>query len=421
MADIAAKPGAARDNRVVPAAKKLGPIAVAALTIGNMIGSRASHMTRILILYASVGTGHQRAARALEQAFARLPNCEVRVEDTLAFAPPVFRDAYARSYLEMVAKAPALWQRYYQDTDRGDPEHIARSNLLRGRAEELLIARLDDYISRYGPAAIVCTHYLPADVLARPKLTGELHAAIYTTVTDHVAHSFWLTPGVDGYFVASELPRDLLIARGVPGASIHVSGIPVSLEIGVPKNPASIRAHHGWPLDRPLISLLGGGIATTHVRQMVEGLRALAQPGTLVVVGGRNADVPGALADLTDGPHMRIQVLGHIDELDDLVAASDLVITKAGGLVVSEELARGTPLLVIDPIPGQEEWNADYVVSAGAGVQLRLPVWVPYIVQRLLAEPSRLTAMRERAGRASRPRAALEIAEHVLGELRSQG
>jgi processive 1,2-diacylglycerol beta-glucosyltransferase len=377
-------------------------------------------MTRVLILHASVGTGHQHAARALADTFARLPNCEVRVEDTLAFAPPVFRDAYARSYLEMVAKAPALWQRYYQDTDRGDPQHIARSNLLRGRAEEPLIARLNASISSYAPAAIVCTHFLPAEVLARQKLSGDLRAAIYTTITDHVAHSFWVTPGVDGYFVGSEMPRELLIARGVPGAIIHVSGIPVSMDIGVPKNPTSIRSQHGWALDRPLISLLGGGVATTHVRQMVEGLRALAHPGTLVVVGGRNADVPGALADLSDGPHLRLHVLGHIDYLDDLVAASDLVITKAGGLIVSEVLARGRPLLVIDPIPGQEEWNADYVVSAGAGVQLRLPVWVPYTVQQLLAEPSRLEAMRERAGRAGRPRAALDIAEQVLRELRAQ-
>jgi processive 1,2-diacylglycerol beta-glucosyltransferase len=105
-------------------------------------------MTRILILYASVGTGHQRAARALAEAFARLPDCEVRLEDTLAYATPVFRDAYTRSYLEMVAKAPALWQRYYQDTNRGDPEQIVRGNLLRGRAEELLNTRLDESISR---------------------------------------------------------------------------------------------------------------------------------------------------------------------------------------------------------------------------------------------------------------------------------
>ena len=138
------------------------------------------------------------------------------------------------------------------------------------------------------------------------------------------------------------------------------------------------------------------------------------------MVAGRNTEVPSALADLSDRPHMRLHVPGHIDELDDLVTASDLVISKAGGLIVSEVLARGRPLLVIDPIPGQEEWNADYVVSAGAGVQLRLPVWMLHAVQQLLAEPLHLEAMRDRAGRAGRPRAALDIAEYVLRELRAQ-
>jgi processive 1,2-diacylglycerol beta-glucosyltransferase len=109
---------------------------------------------------------------------------------------------------------------------------------------------------------------------------------------------------------------------------------------------------------------------------------------------------------------------GRIDFVDDLVAASDLVITKAGGLMVSEVLARGTPLLVIDPIPGQEEWNADYVVSAGAGVQLRMPEAVPYTTLNLLAQPGRLAAIRERSLTAGRPRAALDIAEIVLDELR---
>jgi processive 1,2-diacylglycerol beta-glucosyltransferase len=113
-------------------------------------------------------------------------------------------------------------------------------------------------------------------------------------------------------------------------------------------------------------------------------------------------------------------VLGSIDYMDDLVAASDLAITKAGGLIVSEILGRGTPLVVVDPIPGQEEWNADYVVSVGAGVQLRRAELAPYAVRRILSEPSRLAEMRERARGAGRPRAALDIAETVLSEICSR-
>jgi processive 1,2-diacylglycerol beta-glucosyltransferase len=105
--------------------------------------------------------------------------------------------------------------------------------------------------------------------------------------------------------------------------------------------------------------------------------------------------------------------------VDDLVAASDLVITKSGGLIVSEVLARGTPMVIVDPIPGQEEWNADFVVGVGAGIQLRQPEAVPPAALYLLGQPERLAIMREQARRFGRPRAALDIAERVLGDLAS--
>src|SRR5262249_30442764 len=149
-----------------------------------------------------------------------------------------------------------------------------------------------------------------------------------------------------------------------------------------------------------------------------EGILANNMCGTLALVAGRNEALTHALDGLTDGPTMRLQVLGFIDYVDDLVTASDLVITKAGGLIVSETLARGTPMLLIDPIPGQEEWTADHVVSAGAGIQLRMAESVPDAVRQLLSHRDLLAALRAGAQKAGRPRAALTIAEHVLRDLR---
>jgi processive 1,2-diacylglycerol beta-glucosyltransferase len=374
----------------------------------------------VLILHASVGSGHESAARALAEAFSCLPNCEARVEDALAFAPPVFRRAYTRSYLGMVARAPGLWQFYFESTDLRDPARIAADNVRRGRLETPLLAPLSRLVGRFDPSAILCTHFLPAEVLVRRKPAPGPRPCLYTVVTDHVAHSFWQTPGVDGYFVAGEIARDLLLARGVAPGSVRVRGIPVALETGKPKDPAVVRLRHGWSGDRPLICLLGGGMPPAHVRRMAEELRDLEHSATLVVVGGRSAELPAALADVGDGLNVGVHVLGAIDYMDDLVAASDIVITKSGGLIVSEILARGTPLLVVDPIPGQEEWNADYVVSVGAGVQLRRAELVADAVHRLLAEPSRLSEMRERARRVGRPRAALDIAHDVLSDSRSR-
>jgi len=377
-------------------------------------------MPRILILHASVGSGHEHAARALADAFEQVSDCETRVEDTLAFATAPFRRAYAQSYLDVVARAPGLWQRYFEATDRSDSERIATDNRSRGQLEVPLLARLDRLVDEFAPSVIVCTHFLPAEVLVHRRRVGRFTSAIYTVVTDYVAHSFWQTPGVDGYFVAGEIPRDLLLARGVSASAIRVCGIPVGGEIATSKVVADVRARRGWSVDRPLIAILGGGMPVAHVRQMAQGLLQFEEPATLVVVAGRSAELPRALADLTNGPHVGLRVLGSIDYVDDLVAASDLAITKAGGLIVSEILARGTPLIVVDPIPGQEEWNADYVVSVGAGVQLRRVELAPYAVRRILSEPSRLADMRERARGAGRPRAALDIAETVLSEMRSR-
>lgn len=141
--------------------------------------------------------------------------------------------------------------------------------------------------------------------------------------------------------------------------------------------------------------------------------------GALVVVAGRNKELLEEIQDLQNGATLRLLKLGFIDYLDDLIVASDVVITKAGGLTVSEILARGTPMIVIDPIPGQEEWNADYVAASGAGIQLRMIETAPAAAVALLREPDRLTAMRTRAKQVGKPRAALEIVEATLKNLTS--
>jgi processive 1,2-diacylglycerol beta-glucosyltransferase len=356
---------------------------------------------------------------ALATAFARKQAGEVRVEDTLAHGSRVFRRAYTQSYLDLSEHAPALWRLFYEGTNVRDREWVEVTNRIRSLVERPGGTQLTRLLTRFAPDAIVCTRFLPIELLLRLKRQGPLVQPIYCVVTDFVAHCFWATPAIDGYFVASALTREQLIALGVAPAIIHISGIPVDPALAESKAPAEMRLRHGFPLDQPLISLFGGGLDVERVRMMVAGLLARDIRGTLAVVAGRNRALADALADLTDGPTLRLRSLGCISYVDDLVAASDLVISKAGGMIVSEVLARGSPLLLIDPIPGQEEWNADYIVSAGAGVQLRLVELVPLAVEGLLAHTVRLKLLRCGAQALGRPRAALDIAESILLDLRA--
>jgi processive 1,2-diacylglycerol beta-glucosyltransferase len=374
-------------------------------------------MPRILILYVPLGDGHSSAAKALGEAFAHYSGVEVQVEDAFAYASPILRETITRLYKQLSEKSPQLYRMIYEGSDVEDPEDSLSSNLLFAQIERPFFRKLEQMVKETNPDAIVCVQQIPSRFLQLLEREGKLSKPHYVVITDVIAHSTWINPGITRYFVPTDLSANVLIQRGVEPLCIQVTGIPVKLEISELKSMQEMRLRHDLPTDAPLVTLFGGGLHPQRVRLMVSNLLERSQPGTLVVVAGRNASLPEALADLTDGAQMKLRKLGAIDFVDDLVAASDLVISKAGGLLVSEVLARGTPMVIIDPFPGQEEWNADMVAVSGAGIQLRLPEAVPSAIDYLLSQPEQLAFMRDRARMVGQPRAAMEIAERILADL----
>ncbi len=376
-------------------------------------------MPRILLLHVSVGTGHKRAAEALCKAFERRQPGEVRVEDVLDHTSRLFRLAYARSYLELTDRAPLVWGYFYTQTN-ADPELADITNNIRKLVESIGTNGLKEVLRNFMPDVIVCTHFLPMELLVRLKRNAQLTQPVYCVITDYAAHTFWTYTEIDGYFVADEQTRKQLIDRGVSPSQINVSGIPIDPDIAEAKECDVVRKQLGLPSDTYVITLFGGGVSSERIRVIVEGLLESDAEGSLIVVAGRNPKVVDELSDLRSSPTLDLQVLGYITYVDDLIVASDLVITKAGGLIVSEVLARGVPVVVIDPILGQEEWNADYVVSSGSGVQLRMAESAPKTVRRLLQASVILDYMRDSAALTGRPRSAMEIAEKVIADISSK-
>src|SRR5919202_4381 len=371
-------------------------------------------MSRVLILHASVGAGHKRAGEALAAAFALRQPGQVELADVLDYANPLFREAYAQSYLQMTDKVPGLWNYVYEQTDRDIFRFTAE---IRALADAIAARGLHRLLREYGPRLIVCTHFLPVEVLAARKARARLHQPLYCVLTDYAAHAFWAYKNVDGYFVATDQTRAQLIERGVAPELIRVTGIPVDPAVAIPKQSSEARASLHLTADRPVVTLFGGGIDSRDVRLMVEGLLRCGLHGALVVVGGRNRGLPEELRDLQGSEALELRTLGFVDYVDDLVVASDVVITKAGGLAVSEVLGRATPMIIINPIPGQEESNADYLAAVGAAIGIRLPEHVPFAVTQLLGDSLRLRQMHESAAHAARPRAAIDIAEAILGDV----
>lgn len=375
-------------------------------------------MTRILILYASLGSGHKSAAKALQDAFHRFPNAEVQIEDALEYASPLLRESLTTVYERLSERVPQLYRVIYEGSDVEDLEESMNDNLLYAKIERPFLKDLERLVKQTPFDAVICVQQIPSRLLQLLDQAGELPQPHFVVVTDVMAHSSWLNPGVEGYFLPNILTAEVLIERGIDSALVHVTGIPVKLEVMEPKTQAEMRQRHGLPSDRPVVTLFGGGLQPKRVHSMVSKLLESNCQGLLVVVAGRNETLLKKLADLTDGFHMSLRKLELIDYVDDLIVASDLVITKAGGLMTSEILARGTPMIIIDPFPGQEEWNADVVAAMGAGIQLRLPGMVPPAVIHLLNEPEQLAFMRQQSLKIGQPQAALRVAEIVLEQVR---
>jgi processive 1,2-diacylglycerol beta-glucosyltransferase len=377
-------------------------------------------MTRILILYASLGSGHINAAKALCEAFARFPNIETQCEDALAYATPIYRNAVIQAYKESSEKFPLLYKAIYEGSDVEDLEKSLDSNLAWARLELPFFRRLGKFLRESDPDVIVCVQQIPTRLLQLLEPEDKTSKPQYVVVTDLIAHSTWLNYGIDGYFLPSELSVNVLKSRGADPSLLHVTGIPIKLEVMEHKAKQEMRSRHDLPTEAPVITLFGGGLNSRRIRSIVLSFLETPSPLTLVVVSGRNEELLSALADLTDSDQVQLRKLGVVDYVDDLIVASDLIITKAGGLITSEILARGTPMIIVEPIPGQEEQNADAIAAAGAGVQLRLLEMVAPAVQYLLKHPERLQQMRQSALALGKPSAALDIADFILQDWQSR-
>jgi processive 1,2-diacylglycerol beta-glucosyltransferase len=373
-----------------------------------------SKTARVLILSASAGAGHVRAGQALERALVATGRVgEVRHVDVLQYTTKLFRRVYAQAYLDLVNRAPAMlgWMYDYFD----EPGKHAR---LRLALDKLNATRFVRLLERARPDWAVSTHFLPAEIIAWLRSKGRLATRQAIVVTDFDVQAMWLTHHVDRYFVALDETRVHLEHLGVSSTAITVSGIPIDPVFAEPKDARAMRAKHGLAPDRTTILLSAGGFGVGPVESLVHALFELQHPVQLVVICGRSEELKGRLDALAAarpaGLSPALHVVGYTTEMDEYMAAADLLVGKPGGLTSSEALARGLALVIVHPIPGQEERNADHLLEARAAIRCNNPPALAWKIDRLLDDPARLANMRANARRLARPRAARDIAMTLL-------
>jgi processive 1,2-diacylglycerol beta-glucosyltransferase len=313
----------------------------------------------------------------------------------------------------MVRSFPSLWGRIYESLERKAAS--SRSKRLITTIDRMSARGLVAAAQESAPDRIVCTHFMPAEVFAERRRRGQLAAPVYVTLTDYDIHTMWIQPGVDGYFVASEEMAYALRAKGVGKAQVTVTGIPIDpLFSRQPDDRRAMRTALGLNPDAPTVLLSAGGFGFVRVDELVATMSEEMTDAQFLVVAGKNKRLHEALTRAAARLGGRVVPFGFVTNMHELMAASDLAVTKPGGLTSSECLATGVPMVIVNPIPGQEERNTEYFLENGVAVRARSAAHLIYKTGALLADPARLASMRAAARRLARPRAAFDIAAAVV-------
>ena len=384
-----------------------------------MSAAASAPAIRLLIAYTTAGAGHRRAAEALAQAAEGLPGIEVECVDVLAFVPPWFGQGYPSTYLFLIRRLPRLWRIGYRMLDTAA---VYRAVQPLRRAWNAWAARaFARHVQARNPDCVMVTHFLPSDVCNSMKRSGALHAPLVVVVTDLHPHRLWLTPRAEAMVTAVPQSAEALEARGVASSRIRVLGIPVAPGFAERPDPVQARQALGLQPDRLTVLVTSGGTTVGRFEETVESLIALEQtfPGRLqlVVVCGQDGWARRRLEVRASGTSMPVRLHGFVETMAQLMGVSDVIVSKAGGLTVSEALACGKPLVLYHVVPGQEELNASYVAQHGAGVIAQRPGEAAAAVAACLSDPERLPRMRRAVEALSRPHAARDIIEQVVRPL----
>ena len=373
-----------------------------------------AHASRlhIVILSCNYGGGHHRVAEVLGHALRQhLPGCHVEIYDYIETCIGHWYNlTFTSLYFGSVRWAPCLYRWFYRATSAVSP-HSPVQRFINSLGKRRFAAILQTQ----RPDLVVCTYCLPAGGMSELRREGRTDVPCVTVVTDHAVHSQWIHPGIDLYLVSSEQVREGMVAHGLSPDRVLATGIPVAPAFGTSPPPQPLRRRYGLNPSLPTILVMVGAHnllrgALDVYRHIVE----LPRPAQLLFVCGKDERLRRVIEQLAQSAAKPVRVFGYVNDIPALMAMSDLMISKAGGVTTSEALAAELPMVLINPIPGQEEENTAFLQAVGAAIVAPRPGALPFLIADLLDHPERLARLREGARRVKRPDAVAHAAEAIL-------
>ena len=371
---------------------------------------------QVLFIGASVGAGHNQAATAIMAALkARAPHLQAEFIDALEYTARWFRPSYRGLYQLGFVHFPRIYGWSYHMLNR--PRGLSRtlSERIQLWTERLATRRLRRHILDRSPKLVVATHYLPSRMLGWLIGHGPSDLRMWVVVTDTEAHRFWYAENVQEYFVPNEQVAQTVRSWDMPGAGVTASGIPVHPKWTAPLDAKAILTQWKLPADRPIVLLNGGAYFSAGPTERIARRLLAETPAHVVVLAGSNKKLLAKLAALSGGTD-RLTAAPFTDKVHELAHVASLVVTKPGGMITSECIAKAAPMVLTRPVPGQEAANAATLVAEGVAVMASDVAEVIEKVAALIGSPEALHALRTNARRVYLP-AAETIADRIAQTL----
>ncbi len=358
---------------------------------------------KILVIHASAGAGHLKAAQAIYDGFKKYTNHEVVFADSLDYTSPFFKNFYRRSYVLMVSQVPWLWGFFFQFVDLPWMQSI--SKICRRIFNGLNAQKLPRFLEKERFDYVFTTHFMANEVTAALKRKGVIDSKLVTVVTDFDVHRIWLSPETDFYAVACDWTEQKLLQLGVAREKIHVTGIPVNEKFLHPADRAELKKKLGLKENEFTVLIATGSFGIGPIEEILQILER--EDGLqMLIVCGHNRN----LAERLRGRNYRAaKIFGLVDNMHELMAVSDCMVTKPGGLSIAEALVSQLPMIFFHPIPGQETNNVRVLEKYGIGCMPEDVVGIAGELRKLkTSRDAHLTALKL-TQRLARPSAVRDI------------
>ena len=367
-------------------------------------------MKKVLILYGSYGGGHLSAAKAIRQYLNENYDVKTEMVDCIEYVNKFINKLTTGAYKWMAKRAPSLWGKIYANSQHGLFAGISI------RANKAMSKKLNKLILEEKPDIVISTHPFSSQMVSYLKENKKTNCKLVTVMTDFAPHDQWLVGHEysDAFFVANENMKKYLINFGVAEKKVHSTGIPLSLKFSSAFNKDEIYKEFGLNKSKPVILFFGGGEFGLGKDRTVQILKSLINNLTtyqIIAISGRNKKMNSRFKNLVEQSHAsdRVKVFDYVNKVPELMSISNIVVSKPGGLTTSESLASNLPMLVINPIAGQEEENAEFLEKNQVGVWLRKKDNPDEIIRDLFQNENKLLQMKENTQRLAKPHSTRDI------------